>query len=72
MKARTEGRSVDLFAEYVANKQGQTFRAKDLQDWMESIGRERSAYAYLLKEARGSGLLSAKGKGTNKIYTVKP
>ena len=71
VKAITDGTLMQQFIGYLDTSQIKEFKPKDLQGWLQSIGRSRLSAGYLLKNARKTGLLIARGKTGARVYTVK-
>ena len=72
VKAATNARNLtELLAGWLKDKKGETLVAKDIGDWLKSIGRSKGSKTYLAGQAVNAGLLKKVGTGPGTSYVVK-
>lgn len=68
LRAATPGSLTDVFAAHIEKSAAKTFTRKDVQMFLESIGRPSSNAQYMLQQAVKRKLLTKHGKGTATQY----
>lgn len=67
-EAATNGRMIDLFAEWLKREKPESLKANDLRDFLKSIGKAPSSYQHLVREAIKAHLITKRGKGSGMTY----
>ena len=68
--AKSDGSTVERFAEALKPMKGKTIIARDVGSMMRPLGLAHASRGYVLKQAVDAGLMKKSGKGSGTKYTV--
>jgi hypothetical protein len=71
LKAKSNGKLVTMFIEYLHKTKVQEFKAPFVRDWLKENGFSMLSYNYVLKHVVAHGLIKRAGAGNNSGYLVQ-
>ncbi len=71
VKALVKGDAFDMFIAHLKKNKVQSFRAREVQAFLVSIGRSKDSASYFTKGLRDRGLVRKTGSGFSSKYHVK-
>jgi hypothetical protein len=73
LAAKTDGKVIDLFTDWLHKTKVKELRAQDARDFLKSVGLSPLSYSYMLTQARERGLIRKTGGGTTSVvWKVAP